>query len=105
MEAGKNVTSETNLEVDNTWKDLCHFLWYYVLVKKEVYSHAQVRNMYDELRRELGEEITKSRSIDIKKRLKGEFGDKLTFVSSGNEVRKSDRISFFKWFKHVVWIY
>ena len=65
----KNVTSETNLEVDNTWKDLCHLLRYHVLVKKEVYSFAQVRDMYDELRGELGEEVTKSRSIDIKNRL------------------------------------
>ena len=46
--------------------------------------------MYDELRREIGEEVTKSRSIDVKKRLKGEFGDELTFVSSGKEVRKSE---------------
>ena len=30
----KNVTSENNLEVDNTWKDLCHLLRYHVLVKK-----------------------------------------------------------------------
>ena len=88
MEPGKNVTSETDLEVDNTWKDLCHLLRYHVLVEKGVYSLAQVRNMYDELRRELGEEVTKSRSIDIKKRLKGEFGDELTFVSSGKEIRK-----------------
>ena len=86
---GKNVTSETNLEVDNTWKDLCHLLRYHVLVKKEVYPFTQVWNMYDELRRELGEEVTNSRSIDIKKRLKGEFGDKLTSVSSGKEVRQS----------------
>ena len=46
--------------------------------------------MHDELRRELGEEVTKSRSINIKKRLKEEFGDELTFVSSGKEVRKSE---------------
>ena len=45
--------------------------------------------MLDELRRELGKEVTKSRSIDIKKRLKEEFGDELTFFSSGKEVRKS----------------
>ena len=63
----KNVTNETNLAVDNTWKDLCHLLGYHVLVKKEAYSLAQVRNVYDELRRELGEEVTKPRSIDIKK--------------------------------------
>ena len=35
MEAGKYVTSETNLEVDNTSKDLYHLLRYYVFVKKE----------------------------------------------------------------------
>ena len=46
--------------------------------------------MYDELRIELGEEFTKSRSIDIKKRLKGEFGGELIFVSGGKEVRKSE---------------
>ena len=58
--------------------------------KKEVYSLAQLRNLYDELRRELREEVTKYRSIDIKKRLKEEFGDELTFVSSGKEIRKSE---------------
>ena len=58
--------------------------------KKEVYSLAQLRNLYDELRRELREEVTKYRSIDVKKRLKEEFGDELTFVSSGKEVRKSE---------------
>ena len=30
----KNVTSETNLEADNTWKDLCHLLRYHMLVKR-----------------------------------------------------------------------
>ena len=55
-------------------------LRYHVLVKKEVYSLAQVRKMYDELRRELGEEVTKSGGIDIKKRSMEEFGDELTFV-------------------------
>ena len=58
--------------------------------KKEVYSLAQVRNLYAELQRELREEVTKPRSIDIKKRLKEEFGDELTFASSGKEVRKSE---------------
>ena len=53
----KNVTSETNLEVDSTWKDLCHLLRYHVLVNKEVYSLAQLRNMYDEFQRDLGEEV------------------------------------------------
>ena len=57
--------------------------------KEEVYSLAQVQNMYDELRREL-EEVTKSRSIDIKERLKEEFGDELTFASSSKEVCKSE---------------
>ena len=47
MEAGKNITSETNLEADNTWKDLRHLLQYNVLAKKEVYSLAQVPNMYN----------------------------------------------------------
>ena len=86
MEAGKNA----DLEVDNTWKDLCHSLRYHVLVKEEVYSLAQVWNMHEVLRRELGEEVTKSRSTDIKKRLKGELGDELNFVSSGKEIRKSE---------------
>ena len=52
METGKKRYSQTNLEVDNTWKDLCHLLRYQVLVKNKVYSLAQERNMYDELRRE-----------------------------------------------------
>ena len=82
MEAGKNVSSETNLGVDNTWKDLCHLLRYHVVVKKEVYSLTQARNMYDQLQRELGEEITKSRSINIKKRLKEEFGDEKQMASN-----------------------
>ena len=46
--------------------------------------------MYDELRRELGEEVTKFRNIDIKKRLKVEFRDKLPFVISIKEIRKSE---------------
>ena len=86
MKAGKNATGETNLEVHNAWKDLRHLLRYHILVRKEVYYLAQVRNMYGVLRRELGEEVTKYRSIDIKKRLKEEFGDELIFVSSGEEV-------------------
>ena len=57
METGKNVASETNLEVDNNWKDLCYLLRRHALVKKEVYFLAQVRNMYIELRRELEEEL------------------------------------------------
>ena len=60
------------------------------MVKKEAYSLAQVRNMYDEMRRDLGQEVTKSRSIDIKKRLMGKLGDEMTFVSSGKETRKSE---------------
>ena len=54
--------------------------------KKDVYSLAQVRNMHDELHRELGEEVTKSRSIDIKKRLKGEFGDELIMHRKQDQV-------------------
>ena len=33
--------------------------------------------MYNELRREFGEEVTKFRGIDIKKQLKQEFGQEL----------------------------
>ena len=45
--------------------------------------------MQDKLRRELREEVTKSRSINIRKQLKGEFGDDLTFMSSGKEICNS----------------
>ena len=89
MEAGKNVTSKTNLEVYKTWKDLS-FITILCVIKKEVYSLAQVRSIYDELRRDLGEEVTKSRSINIKNLLREEFREELTFVSSGKEVRKSE---------------
>ena len=58
MEAERNVTSETNLEVDNTGKYLCH-----LLVKKKVYSLAQVQNMYDELRIELGQKYRYQKTI------------------------------------------
>ena len=66
METGKNVASETNLEVDNNWKDLCHLLRRHALVKKEVYFLAQVRNMYIELRRELEEELLSPQASIIK---------------------------------------
>lgn len=58
-------------------------------MKKEVYYLAEIRNMQDKLRRELREEVTKSRSINISKQLKGEFGDELTFMSSGKEICNS----------------
>ena len=45
MKAEKIFVSETTLEVDNTREDLCHSLRYHLLVKKEVYSLAQVSNI------------------------------------------------------------
>ena len=45
----EDITSETNLDVDSASSDLYYLLRYHVLVKKKVYSLAQVRKMYDEL--------------------------------------------------------
>ena len=36
----KNVTSETNLDINNSWNDLCHLLRYHALVRK-VYFFAK----------------------------------------------------------------
>ena len=89
----KKVTDESDsVAEDDSWTSLCQLLRYHVLLKKEVYSLAQVRNMYDELRRELGKDVTKSRSIDIKKRLNKDFGDVLIFLSSEKEINKTEYI-------------
>lgn len=45
--------------------------------------------MYNELRKEF-EEVTNFRGIDIKKQLKQEFGQELTFLNCGKEIRNSE---------------
>ena len=81
-------TSVGNYEAsknNEAWDSLCQFVKYSILIKKEVYTVAQLRCMYNELQKDFEDKVTKSRNIDIKTKLKLCFDEDLTFLASNKE--------------------
>ncbi len=88
--ACNNTLEDSTLEDEWVFNELCQLIEIHVLVRKEVYSLAQLRNYYDQIRSGRGPCLI--RSIDLKQKLLSKFGSKLQFIRPEKGSHKSEYV-------------
>ena len=86
----KGAGSNCAMEEDWVFNEICQLIEIHSLARKEVYSLAQLRSCYDQIR--LGKGLALTRSIDTKEKLINKFGSALQFVRPANSYNKSEYV-------------
>ena len=80
MEKEKSKRWKDNFaDIDEAaWNEFCHIVKIHIVIRGEVYSATDLKNMYNEIRstRNLSSSV---RSIDIKNKLKNTFNENIVF--------------------------